>query len=52
MELCKAYNSYKGWWLEHQSVGEFPTEGEFEYHMDQMSLYEFMELMNNWDTGE
>ena len=47
--FCKVYQSYKDWWIEHQSSGDYPPESEFEYHMDHMSLYDFMELMNNWD---
>ena len=49
MNFCKVYNSYKDWWIEHQSSGDYPPESEFEGHLDSMSLYDFMELMNNWD---
>jgi hypothetical protein len=50
MNCNKAYSSYKDWWIEHRSSGDYPPESEFEGHLDSMSLYEFMELLTNWDV--
>ena len=47
--FCKVYQSYKDWWIEHQAGFHCPPEIEFEHHVSRMSLYDFMELMNNWD---
>jgi hypothetical protein len=41
--FCKVYKDYQGWyWQQHFNMS-------FEDHVNNMSLYDFMELMNNWD---
>jgi hypothetical protein len=45
MNCNKAYNSYKDWWFQYGNWKQ-----SFEDHINEMSLHEFMELMNNWNT--
>jgi hypothetical protein len=48
--FCKVYQSYQTWWHETSYLRNGETSNEtFEECVNSMSLYDFMELMNNWD---
>ena len=49
--FCKVYQSYKDWWFQYGTT-DGNWKQSFEDHVNEMSLYDFMELMNNWDTVE
>jgi hypothetical protein len=50
--FCKVYQNYKDWWMVYGSSNEYPTDWDFKDHVNSMRLYDFMELMNNWDTED
>lgn len=50
------YTSYKKWWLEHRAPDFVPSlyygddpETAFRQHITDMSLYEFMETLEEWE---
>ena len=43
-DFLKIYLTYQTWWYEHSDH----SEETFEDHVNRMSLYEFMELINSW----
>jgi len=55
MEFLEVYQKYKEWWLEKIAPNSYAvlhqneTEDEaFRIHVDNHSLYEFIELMESW----
>jgi hypothetical protein len=51
-----SYTQYKKWWIEHQAPHEPPPlhyrdtpETQFEEHINKMSLFELMELLEDWE---
>ena len=52
----KAYIAYKKWWIEHQAKDFIPSlyygddpEIAFRQHINDMSLYELMETLVDWE---
>lgn len=45
------YKEYKAWWIKHGSLQNTDgvREEMFEQHVNDMSLYELMETLSNWD---
>jgi hypothetical protein len=54
--MITAYKKYKEWWIEYQAKDFIPSlyfgddaEIAFRQHISDMSLYELMETLVDWD---
>lgn len=55
--MLETYKKYKQWWLMNKASDMVPTlywgetqEQAFIVHMSEMSTYDFMELMLDWEN--